>query len=188
MSPTYWTLLVSLIAIGFVALKTRWKLAVALLAVGPFAATGLLLAGGLALYGRPAQLQVSAFPVAALFFYLLFFPYALYPHGIFLAAILVLAYGGVSRVSTEPDHRGARLWKATIFGGVIGALFAAIVLAIAFLSGEGAGFVDFVSGGSRTSVDLSEELFICVFTGAVDGAAIGLFGLRSGAGQMQSNK
>jgi hypothetical protein len=49
---------------------------------------------------------------------------------------------------------------------------------LAWLSHQNPEFADFVSGGTRDGLDLSTELLLSIFTGAVDGALIAIVGVK----------
>jgi hypothetical protein len=161
------------------ATQYSWKLLFLLLLVGPFLATALNIAGGVAftnIGGLPPSFRDWVSYILTM--YLLILPMAIiYPRSACVAILALLGWTVYERSSgSRNEDRNWRILIATGIGTAAGALFAMLI----FLAYQNSAFVNFVSAGDITSRGLPPLVVsTSIITGAVDGALIAIFGLKS---------
>jgi hypothetical protein len=155
-----------------------WKLFFVLLLVGPFIATAVLIAGGVAFTDigglPPSFLDWVSF---ILTLYLLILPMAvIYPRSACVAILALLGWAVYERsLRSRAEDRAWRILIATGIGTTAGALFALLI----FLAYQNSAFVEFVSAGDITSRGLPPlAVPMGILTGAVDGALIAILGAK----------
>jgi hypothetical protein len=174
-------LLIPFVLFAFLVLATRysWKLIFLLLLVGPFLATALLIAGAAAftdIGGLPPSFRDWVSFILTM--YLLILPMAIiYPRSACVAILALLGWTVYERsLGPRNDDRNWRILIATGIGIAAGALFALLI----FLAYRNSAFADFVAAGDITSRRLPPlAVPTSILTGAVDGALIAIFGVKS---------
>jgi hypothetical protein len=149
---------------------------------GPFVGTLILLVGGLLtlrVTGELGVMHLRDLLAYAFTFYIFDFPQALYPHGALLGAVVLLAYIWLKGFyNPSLLISGHRLAVGALIGALIGFLFAALVMVLVSITQQNTEFVRFITNGTLERLDLSTELLLSVCTGAVDGALIGILGVK----------
>ncbi len=121
-------------------------------------------------------------PLGITYFFAFFF-YAFYPHGPFLATILLPTYERYrsvlrfSRVSTKRN-----IVVGVLMGALVGMIFGVLVVLLAKLT-RSTQFVEFVTGNTMDRLDYSAELQISICTGAANGALIAIMNQWSRLGR-----
>jgi hypothetical protein len=174
-------LLIPFVLFAFLVLAMRysWKLIFLLLLVGPFLATALLIAGAVAftdIGGLPPSFRDWVSFILTM--YLFIFPMAIiYSMSACIAILALFGWTAYERSSlSRTEDRARQIFTATGLGTAAGALFALLI----FLAYRNSAFVDFVAAGDITSRGLPPlAVPMSILTGAVDGALIAIFGVKS---------
>jgi hypothetical protein len=112
--------------------------------------------------------------------FLFVFPRALYPHGALLGALVLLSYACLERSYNLTMHlTSRRLATGVLIGGVVGGLFAILVVLTTLLTQQNPDFIRFISNGTVQRLDPSIELLLGICTGIVDGALIAMLGVKA---------
>jgi hypothetical protein len=173
-----WVIQIILFVATIFVLRVRWTAALLLFFFGPFAGTLMTLLAQM--LGQIGEVHRPNFVWLVIGVYALDFPYVLGLHSAVLATVLLVLYG---LYESSLDSRsflssGQRLATGVLIGGVLGGLFAAIILLLASLGHQNPEFIEFISGGTRDRIDHSTEFLLSVGTGAVDGALIAILGAK----------
>jgi hypothetical protein len=151
-----------------------WKVLLLLLIVGPFIASGLLIAGGVAFTdvgASPSSLRDwISFILTA---YLFVLPMAvIYPRSACVAILALVGWVICERLWLRSRDRTWRIFVGVALGTAAGTLFSLVI----FLAYQNSAFVDFVSAGDVTSRGLPPfAVPMSIITGVVDGALVALF-------------